>query len=164
MPRGDRINAYAKSEIPGPGMQPGGHRDLDRTETYYLLRLQPFCTIPLGLRSSYCSLFPSTDHPNLVAMSRRHSNCESGEEAPFLPHEKDASLKAEAEEALMPPRRSQSTLSLCGRTFVYLLHLCFLAVNVVWSTANLRYQSVSCSAQGTIYGRPATFPLRRHSI
>ena len=97
-------------------------------------------------------------------MSRRHSGCESGEEAPFLPPEKDASLKAEAEEALMPPKRSRSTLSLCGRTFVFLLHFCFLAANVVWSTANLRYQSASCSAQGTIYGRPAASPLRRHSI
>ena len=87
-------------------------------------------------------------------MSIRNSERESGEEAPFLAYEKDALLTSEAEEGLTLPKRSRSTLTLGGHIFPYLFHLCFLVANVLWFTANSRYQSASCRAHGTPYGRP----------
>ncbi|KAK5996699.1 hypothetical protein PT974_02039 [Cladobotryum mycophilum] len=86
-------------------------------------------------------------------MSRRNSDTESnesGEDELFLHCEKD--LKSEVEESLRLPKRPRRLFSLlCGRTLTILFHILFLVVNVVWSTANVRYQLTSASDKGTLY-------------
>ncbi|KAE9373180.1 hypothetical protein N431DRAFT_455970 [Stipitochalara longipes BDJ] len=84
-------------------------------------------------------------------MPRRRSECELSEEELFLDHEKDTSLQAEIEEVLKPRRTSRNGFPSCGRSYVFLFHLCFLTINVFWSTANVRYQTADRPAQGTIY-------------
>jgi hypothetical protein len=80
-------------------------------------------------------------------MSRRQSDCESSEEALFLPHEKGAT-----KEPPIPRRKSRSI-------FMYLVHLLFLAINAVWSMANSSYKcdDYSSQARGNIYGALACF-------
>ena len=96
-------------------------------------------------------------------MSSRHSDCEFGEAAPFLHDEKDNSLEADTKDIPIL-RRQPAILCFYGRVVIYLCHLFFLAINVLWSLANLRYQSASCAGDGSLYGKLAAYCCISSSI
>ena len=85
-------------------------------------------------------------------MSRRNSD-ESGRETHLLLDDEDTALKGENRETRATREQSRSDFLRYRHSVALVLHLCLIAINVIWFATNLRHRPSPYSIQGTIYGR-----------